>query len=149
MELGRVQYIGVPLLLLVPVLALLGVFGERQGRARVQSADIELRVQWPTRTRHEQIHDIDVVVRNVSARVIDTLTVGLDSAYLSGFSAVSITPGAAQAWAVELAGMRPGEARHIVVAVDAKRYGRHSGPVTATAGGADTARAVIDTFIFP
>jgi len=149
MEPGRVEYIGFPLLLVLPVMALFGVFGERLERATVRSAEIELRVQWPTRTRHEQIHDIEVVVRNVSARVIDTLTVGLDSAYLSGFSAVSVTPGAAHAWEVELVGMHPGEARRVVVSIDARRHGRHTGPVTATAGGTDTARTVIDTFIFP
>lgn len=146
---GPVQWIGFPLLLVLPVLALFGVFGDRQGRATVRSAEIEMSVDWPARTRHERTNDIGVRVRNVSNRVIDTLTIAFDSAYLAGFADVSLTPEAAQAWEVELAGMRPGEARHVVAGIDARRHGRHAGPVTATAGGPDTARLNIDTFIFP
>jgi hypothetical protein len=149
LALGRAQWVGLPILLAIPLLALFGVFGEREGDSTVRSAELEMRVRWPARTRHEMIHDIDVVVRNVSARTIDTLTVTFDTTYLAAFSAVSVTPGAAHAWEVELEGVRPGEARHVVVAVDAHRFGRRTGSVIATGGGSDTARVVIDTFIFP
>lgn len=148
-RLGRLQMIGVPLLLVLPVLALTGMFGERAGQAAARSAELELHVEWPTHTRYKRADDIAVVVRNASARTLDTVTVTLDTAYLAAFSSRSITPGASHAWVVELAGLRPGEARQVAVELTAHSYGRHAGPVTATAGGADTARVVLDTFIFP
>lgn len=149
LRLGRIQLIGVPLLFVLPVLALLDVFGDRVGQATVRSAELELRVEWPTHTRHEQIGEITMVVRNASTRVLDTVTVAVDRGYLAAFSGRAVTPGASQAWEVELAGLHPGEARHVVVELDARYGGRHAGPVIATAGGADTARVMLDTFIFP
>ena len=149
LDLGALQLVGLPLLLALPVLALLGTFGERSATATARAGDVRLDVHWPTRTRHERIHRMDVVVRNVSTRALDTVTVAIDTAYLAGFSAVSVTPGPVDAWRVELAGVGPGEARRVAVEMDASRYGRLSGHVTATAAGADTARVAVSTLVFP
>lgn len=149
LRLGRFQWFGALLLLAVPALALAGVFGERYATASARSAELELHVEWPTRTRHEMIHDVEVRVRNVSARPIDTLVVALDTTYLAAFSAITATPAAARPWEIELIDVRPGEVRHVVVEVDAQRYWRHSGRAIATSGGSDTASVTISTLIFP
>jgi len=63
----RKQYLGLPLLIAIPVLTLFGVFGERRDVARASSRSVEMTVRYPSRFRYRQVQSLDVAVRNVSA----------------------------------------------------------------------------------
>ena len=145
----RFQVPGLILLALIPVLALAGVFGESHADAEARAGDLAVRVRHPSRLRFEQISTMDVRVTNAGASRIDTITVSIDTAYLSQFSGVTLTPSASAPFDVELTGVAPGESRHVRVEMDAMRPGRHRGEVRVTAGGADTAKLDIATIIFP
>jgi hypothetical protein len=148
-RLGRLQWIGIPLLMLIPFLALVGVFEESRDTVVVSSPEIEMGVRYAERQRYTMLNEVLVVVRNTSRQSIDTLTVGFDPDYLKGFSGLTFTPSAGKAFEVDLLEVRPGKTRRVWAEMQARRYGWHRGQVFATAGGADSASAVLSTFIFP
>lgn len=145
---GR-QLLGLAALLAIPLLALLGVFGTAQERATARNATLELTVSWPSRTRLEMIHSMDVTVRNLSSQRIDTLRVELPHSYMSGFSARDVVPSPVEPWIVEITDVPPGEQRLVTVGIDASSHGRFAGDVTATALTPDTVRVPIATRVLP
>ena len=147
-SLTRKQRVGLPVLAAVPLLAVLGVFGERQAEAHVSSRSVAMDVRYPERFRYRQAQSLEVTVRNVSGRAIDTLVVSLDTAYVSRFSSVRIDPSPQTAFVVALTGMRPGETRLVSAELSGDQYGRHRGRILAVAG-ADTAAVAVRTLVFP
>lgn len=150
MKLSRYQWVGIGLIVLVPVLALFEVFGESESQARSANAELAIRVEYPTRYRYKQINTVQVSVQNVSGAPIDTVIVSFDSAYASRFSDVTFIPSAKEPFAVELVDLRPGSTRLVWAELQAERYGRHQGTIKAyRVGGADTASVPVRTIIFP
>lgn len=143
------QWIGIPLLVLVPVLAGLGVFGLRVDEARARAAALELNVEHPSRLRHKQTGDIHVRVRNLADRPRAGVVVSLDSAYLDRFANLAFSPDVTRAYEVELPALGPGEDGLVRVQLQAERAGRHAGDVRVVAGGAELARARLHTLVFP
>lgn len=113
------------------------------------STELDVRIDYATRYRYKMYNEMQVFVRNTSAQPIDTVTVAFDSAYISRFSDLAFIPSANQAFEVDLTDVQPGEVRQVWVELQGEYYGRHSGEVTATSGGPDTARARVSTIIFP
>lgn len=145
----RFQVPGLVLLALIPLLAVAGAFGVSHADVETRAGDIAVRVHHPSRLRFEQITTMDVLVTNAGAAHIDTLVVSIDTAYLSRFSGVTLTPSATAPFDVELTDVAPGESRRIHVEMDAMRPGRHRGTLRVSAGGADTATLDIATIVFP
>jgi predicted secreted protein len=149
-KLPRSQWVGVGLIMLVPVLALFEVFGESAAEAEGTSAELAIRVQYPTRFRYKQLNTVQVLVRNVSGAPIDTVFVSFDSTYASRFSTVTFIPAAQEPFVVELTDVRPGSTRLVHAELQAEQYGRHHGAIKAyRTGSADTARVPLRTIIFP
>jgi len=148
LALTRKQMLGLPLLAAVPVLALFGVFGERRADVRAASAAVEMLVRYPERFRYRQIQPLDVTVRNISQRAIDTLRVLLDTGYLSRFSSVRIDPAPGAAFVVTFTNVKPGESRVVSAELWGERYWSHRGRLVATAG-ADSAAVEVRTLVFP
>lgn len=149
-RLSRYQWVGVGLIILVPLLALFGAFGESSARGQASSAELAIRVDYPTRYRYKQLNTLQVTVQNVSGVAIDTVIVSFDSAYASRFSTIMFIPSAREPFAVELVDLRPGSARLVWAELQAERYGRHQGTIKAyRPGSADTARVPVRTIIFP
>lgn len=145
----RWQWIALPAIMLVPVLALFGVFGVSRDTARASTAELLIEISYPSRFRYKQIDRIHAFVTNRSQRQLDTVTVAFDSAYIARFSTVKFTPSALRAYEVELTDVHPGERRLISVELQGEEYWRHQGEISATSGSADTARVRIDTIVFP
>jgi hypothetical protein len=144
----RKQRLGLPLLAAIPVLTLFGVFGERREMARAISPSVEMTVHYPSRFRYRQVQSLDISVRNVSGRSLDTVRVSLDTAYISRFSSVRIEPAPHLAFVVTLTDLAPEETRLITAELWGERYGSHHGRIIATTH-ADRALAVIRTIVFP
>lgn len=147
-RLHRYQWIGLPLLFLVPALALAGVFGETQARAEATAAGLALAVDHPTRLRYGQAGTAEITVENRTERALDTVVVAIGAAWLTGFSDVAITPEPARAFEVELTDLAPGETRRVHASLRAERYGEHAGRVEARSPGGEAAVRV-HTFLFP
>ena len=143
------QWIGVPLLLLIPLLGLVGVFGETRDTARVRTAELSVEVEYPTRNRYRMQDDLRLDLTNTAAGPLDTVVVEVDTAYASRFSSVVAIPAFERPYVIELTDLEPGETRRVRVQMQGERYGQHGGELRVSAGGADTARVVLRTFIFP
>jgi hypothetical protein len=146
------QWVGLPILFAIPVLTLLGVFGEHTRHAAASSRTLELRVEYPDRFRYRQVMELRAFVRNNSDAVLDTVTVAFDTAYVSRFSSVRFDPPVLMTYAVPLRAIAPGETRLVSVELWGQRYGRHRGTVAAyTKGGehGDTAAVQLATIVFP
>lgn len=142
-----VQWVGVPLILLLPLLAVLGVFGTRRTVVRARGA-VEVRVAYPTGARYDFLTGMAVTVRNRSPLRLDTVRVAFDRAYITAFSQVSFIPAVDQAFVTSLTDVAPGESRLITVEMWGDRAGPHAGTVVAAAGR-DTVVAPLRTFTFP
>ena len=145
----RLQLIGVPLLTLLPLIAILGLFGETRDRVQAEGAALAIAVEYPTRFRYKTIHPIRISVTSRTDAVIDTVRVVFDVAYLSRFSNLAFTPAADGVYSVPLTDVRPGETREVHVEIQAEDYWRHTGWIAATAGGPDTVRVSVATTVFP
>lgn len=143
------QWVGLPILVLIPVLALFGVFGHTRGAARAMTSALELDIQYSTRYRFKEIQPMYVRVRNRSDRTLDTVTVAFDTAYVARFSTVTFRPDISRSFEVELTDLRPGEVRLVAVELQGEMYWRHQGLVSSWHAGGDTASARVSTFIFP
>lgn len=146
--LTRKQLVGLPLIAAVPVLCLLGVFGEHSAHTTAASANIEVAIRYPARFRYRQVQPLEISVRNRGARVIDTVHVSLDTAYITRFSSVRIDPAPQRAFVVDLLRLQPGESRLVDAELWGQEYGRHNGRIVVSGNG-DSAIATISTFVFP
>ncbi|MAS34936.1 MAG: hypothetical protein CL610_13080 [Anaerolineaceae bacterium] len=147
------QYIGIPLIFLLPLLAVLGVFGESFAVINATSADLALRVDYPTRYRYGLINDMEVIVRNLSDEPIPDLTVSFSVDYINQFAFVTFTPSAelltGEVYEVELEAVLPGESRRVRVELQAQQYGLHSGTVSVRADSLEPVHVPVSTFVFP
>ena len=130
------------------MLALFGVFGSPHAAAHAASASVDVRVSYPARIRYRQLQPLNVSVRNLSSRVLDTITVSFDTAYISRFASVKLDPFPTGAYTVALTGVKPAESRLVAVELWGQDYGRHRGRVVAR-NGADSAIASFTTTVFP
>ena len=146
--LTRKQRIGIPLMTLVPLLALFGAFGERSTTVEATSATLTVSVHYPVRFRYRQTEPLEITVRNTSSRMIDTLDISLDTAYITRFANVRITPEPRTAFTVALTTVRPGEQRLVAAELEAERYGRHLGRIVVSTHN-DSAVVTVRTLVFP
>ncbi len=148
LSLTRKQYLGLPLLAAIPVLTLFGVFGESRHSVRAASAALEMTVRYPSRFRYRQIQSLEVTVRNRSTRALDTVSVSLDTSYITRFSSVRIEPAPRDAYVVKLPNLQPDESRLVSAELWGEHYGSHGGRIWAAAG-TDTVSSIIRTIVFP
>lgn len=144
------QWVGIPLIFLIPVLALFNVFGETRDYAEEAGSEIALRVEYPTRYRYKQIESVHVEVENVSLARIDTIVVSFEPAYVRRFSTPNFIPAPTEPFEVEIYRVEPGTRRQVWAELQGERYGRHHGTIEAyRSGSQDTARVRVSTIIFP
>lgn len=117
------QLFGVPLLMLIPILALLGVFGDGHSEAQIAGQRVELRVVYPERMRYKAVRIIGVSVRNTSAEPISGARLVLNREYFSHFTRVAFTPAQdavdAGAFYFDLPDLLPGDAALVEVEIEA------------------------------
>ena len=144
------QWVGLPLLFLVPVLAVLGVFGETWDRAEATGAGLALEVEYADRYRYKQINTVEAWVENRTGARLDTVVVAFDEAYVRRFSTLMFIPSPTVPFEVELYDLAPGERRLVWAELQAERYGRHAGALRAyVPGRSDTVSVTLSTFVFP
>jgi hypothetical protein len=147
------QYIGIPIILLIPILALLGVFGEKVVEMEATSADLQVRVEYPIRTHYRLQHEMQVMVTNVSGEAMPSLTVRFDIDLMRAFSDITFTQEpdriATDGYEVMLEAIAPGETRIVGVDVRAERYWAHDGVISVTGEGIDPVSIPLSVFIFP
>jgi hypothetical protein len=150
-----VQKIGVPLIVLIPLLALFGLFGESSNTVSDSGGSLAMEISYPTRFRYKMTDPVVVSVENLSSQPVPTLTVSFDYDYISGFSTVTFSPSVSEiteeAYLVHLNEVQAGEVRQIVVDIQAEQYWNHSGTVAASTAPdqAPDVELELSTFVFP
>lgn len=148
LRLTRLQRLGLPVLFLIPILALFGLLGEHFAMAHARGAGVTLDARYPDRAHYRQPLSIRLHVRNDSPQKMDTITVVLDSAFMSGFSDVSVSTTLNGAYVARLTGLAPGESRQLNAMVSGERAGRHAGSISVSTP-LGTVRTPAATFVFP
>lgn len=148
LELSWPQLIGFPVLALIPVLAVAGVFGEHWTSTRGEGSHLRAQVEYPDRLRAKLSKPLMVSVENRSTATLDTVDVAFDSAYVERFTAVNFIPSARGAYVVSLIDVRPGETQRVHLELEGDRVGRHQGRVVIRGRG-DSAVVRISTIVFP
>jgi hypothetical protein len=147
------QLIGMPLVILIPVLALLGFFGETQQNRQISSPDFGLYVEYYDRTRYQSEAMVRAAVRNLTDEPIPAVTVAFDRDYIDSFSEVTMMPDVRQIterdYEVELTNLLPGQTYWITLDMKGEKYGQHQGSVTVEAEGLESVEVNLSTFIFP
>lgn len=142
------QRFGLPFIAAVPLLALLGLFGERTALSVDRSKTVDVAVTYPERLRYRQTQPLRVMVRNRSADPIDSALVSFDTAYIAGFSDVRFDPPDRSAFVVPIAHLAAGASSLVSVSLSGDAYGRHRGRIVVTANG-DSLAIAISTLVFP
>lgn len=148
LKFGRLQLLGIALIMLIPVLAAFELFGEGDSTVSGHGSALAVSTEYPTRVRHGTPEEVTVFVTNRGSSPLDTVTVSFDSTYVARFTDPQFEPSTTDAYAVELGDVGPGETRVIRLGVRANEYGRHRGRIVA-AHSTDTARVTISTIVFP
>lgn len=148
LQFGGWQHVGLALIMLIPVLAALKVFGEASTTVGDRGAIISMSVEYPARVRHGTLEAVTVLITNQGPSPLDTVTVRFDTSYVARFTDLEFVPSVARAYEVGLAGVASGETRLVQLAVRANEYGRHRGSIAAI-HAADSARVSISTVVFP
>lgn len=153
-SIGRVQAIGVPLLALLPAVALTGLLGEREEHAgSVSAGGVSLQVDYPAVLRFRTLHELRITVANQGDTPMPMTTLQIDHSYLRAFTRLQTTPKVdvvtPQHHEVTLGPLAPGEARRVVATLEADNYGRHAGRVRLTAQPGSDVAVDVSTLVLP
>lgn len=147
------QYIAIPLMLLIPLLALLGVLGETSTTVEAENEGLIVRVHYPDRAHYEAYNHIEVTIRNESGADVSGVVVDFDRSLLDHFSQLSINPSLSEitetAYRVELDDIETGGERVITLDYQPDMNGSHDSWVRLTADGIEPVQANISMFVFP
>lgn len=152
-QIPRLQLIGVPLLLILPLLAAFRVFGDTTATARAANDALALQVEYPARYRYKMNAPLNVEVTYLAGTEPVTVTVEFSRPYMDRFSSVSFLPDVAEitpdAYRVEAPNLAAGETRTVAVEIQAEQYWRHRGQVTASLEGESPVSVPLQTWVFP
>lgn len=153
LQFHRLQLFGMPFVLLIPVLALSGLFGEGSRTVSASNDVLEIRIEHPVRMRYKMIHTVDISLRNISPDSLPVVSVRFDRSYVDGFSTMQFSPEVKSIddsiYIVEVADLAPNETRVVSVELQAETYWRWSGDITVLPDGAGSVGLHVHTFIFP
>ena len=149
----RVELIGMSLIALIPLLALLNVFGLALEKVEAADQQLALRVEHIARGRQLQLAEFAISVENHGDAVLPLVTVSVARDYIEQFTQVMFTPDVAaitdQAYEIELEDVQPGETRFITVDLRPTAGGQHTGTVSAAADGGASVSVTFNTLVFP
>lgn len=146
------QVVGMIVIIIIPLLALLGMFGTTQGKESASSEALSLEIEYPERFRYKTIDPLEISVENISNET-QIVTVTLDKKYISKFSNVTFSPEAEEIteteYVFELGELQPGEKRIISGEIQSEKFGKFSGSIRASAGTATEAHVSLTTISYP
>lgn len=144
----KYQWVGLPLLFAIPILALCGVFGMRKETVRAAAGAFEVTVEYPSRFRYREGEALRVRVKNNGGAAVRGVRVRIDPQYLERFSRHGFSPAIRRAYEMELPEVEAGSTEVASVELEANDYGRHQGKVHVSAPGVDLSLP-LETLVFP
>lgn len=134
-RLGRLEWIGVTALAVLPLLALGGWLGPARARLEASvpngAGALAVEVSYPSLTRHKAESELAIRVTNTGPDEARDLAVGIEEAYLVHFSRSDALPApdavAAGRVRVPLPPLRAGDSASVRVRLEARDWGRLPG----------------------
>lgn len=145
------QWIGLPILFAIPILAITGVLGESSEKIEVSTElkNVEISGEYPKRLHYGKSEKIELTLSNNSSSILDEVELHFEGDYLKHFSDVSFTPSVEEGYKLKIKNIKPGESRHVAVSVRGESYGSHSGKIDAVVGDRKIASIDLNSFVFP
>lgn len=147
------QWIGLPLLLLIPVLALFGLFDRNETSVTRHSDTLTLTVESFTLNRYKMSGFVAVTVENTGTTPLDEVTVSVNRAYIEAFSDVSVSPPIThitdEQYVFVLPALEAGQTHTVDIQLVADRYGVHNGTVEAQISTGETVQVSVQTLVLP
>lgn len=144
----RTEMIGMPLIALLPILAIAGLFGPSTASAEGRIGAVQWSIEHPSVTRYENRDRLELRLSNSGDSAVSELTVAFDPEWIHAFAPVSFEPAPETPYVVDVGEIGPGETRLVVIELTAEQYGKYQGRLVIS-DGAQTAIAPLETFIFP
>ncbi|MBZ5713379.1 hypothetical protein [Nannocystis pusilla] len=153
LQFHRLQMIGVPLLLVAPVLALAGRLGDARERVEIVERGVGLAVEFPVRDHFEDWSRIEVTVANDTGAPLSGVRAEFARGLFDFLSRPVFHPGLERidddAYVVGLGDIAAGEAHSVVVDYLPNSYGRLAGVVRLRAGAFELAEIPISLVVLP
>lgn len=149
------QRVGLPLLTLIPVLAIVGVLGVNRASVGADGRTLHLEVDYPIRARKGVKTDAVIRVENGGSTPLRGVSVTIDREYVDVFDEFTLTPAPSHitenAYHVDLGDLPAGESRLVSATLrPGWEYGQRRGTITAAADGMSQPVSVdFATFNFP
>jgi hypothetical protein len=129
----RHQMVGIPLLLIITIAAMAGLFGDTESTTTKTEGDLEARLVVPNRFRFKMIGPLTLKVTNRGRDPIEATMVRISRPYLEEFSNVRFSPAESHIsgeWHVfELGEIAPGDSVVITGEIQAESFGAHRGSI--------------------
>jgi hypothetical protein len=147
------QMIGIPILLLIPILAVLGLFGIRTEQIEAENDHLAVKVDYPTRFRYKQTNTIEIAITNRTQSNWDTVIVQFDRSYIDQFSEVAFTPQVSRIrddfYEVNLTNIAANDTQYVHVAIQSQQAGKHEGRLIVEPSVGDSLELNLRTWAFP
>lgn len=147
------QYLLIPLLFLIPVLAILGVFGETIVTQAADNPALSVQVEYSSRTRHKVSAPLKVFVTNQTNDDMTNLNVQFDRDYIDAFLWLSFLPVVTsvtdEAYIVTIEDLPAGQTQAVTVDLKAEKLGAFSGTVTVEGETIDPISVRLESLLFP
>ena len=141
------------LLLILPVLAALGVFGESFSTADASSAEMRLSAEYPSRLRFRLDSRLVVTIENTGQQTLRAPTVHFERDYIDRFVGISFMPSptkiTSDAYLVTLGDLAPGNTQVVTVQLQGSQYGHHQGRIWVSVDGQAAAELAVSSIVFP
>lgn len=146
-RLSRLQWAGVPLLALVPALAVAGVFDDRSVVVEREVGALSVRAELPQGVRQNRSGIVEIELAN-DGDVPASAEVAISPEYLDACIEIDMTPAPHRAWASRVDAIAPGQRARVRLEFQGERAGLHQG-VIRVHEGRDEIRIPLRTFVFP
>ena len=147
-RLSRLQWAGVPLLALVPVLALAGVFDDRSAVVEREVGSLSVRAELPQGVRQNRSGIIEIDLVNQGDAPVSA-EVAISPEYLDACIEIDMTPAPHRAWTSRVDAIAPGQRAHVRLEFQGERAGLHQGVIRVREGRGEEIRIPLRTFVFP
>lgn len=153
LQLYPFQYILIPLLFLIPVLAILGFFGETVAIQSANNPSLSVQVEYWSRTRHKVGAPLKVRITNQTDSDMTDINVHFDRDYIDAFLWLSFLPTVTSVtdedYIVTIDDLPAGQTQAVTVDLKAEKIGVISGTVTIEAETIEPISVRLESLLFP
>ena len=149
LRMWKYQWIGIPLILIMPILAIMGVFGREIKNLNITGGGITAQIEYPSKIRYGQEEFIRVELTNDSSKTMRDVSVSFDKNYIQKFDGSEFKPQADINYFVKAGDISPGNKKILEVKLKAGERGSNSGKIIISSRNKEIISEELNTFIFP